>query len=64
MQKFKVILGVLLIIGGLQELLGIILNIHSWRDWPFGVEIGFAFLIYIAYLLIKSGLKKKDQLTL
>ena len=59
-MNWKIIVGVLLIIGALKEMLSIIIDYRSGKleFWPFGADIGCVALIAVGVYLIRKGQKK------
>jgi hypothetical protein len=61
MKAVKIILGVLVILGALQQLIMIVRTTHSWKDWPLGADVTSIAMVFVGYLIIKSALKKKEE---
>jgi len=63
-MNWKIIVGVLLIIGGSKEMLSIIMDYRSGKleSWPFGADIGCITLIALGIYLIRKGQKQKKLL--
>ncbi|MGN6291320.1 MAG: hypothetical protein ACTHMV_01145 [Chitinophagaceae bacterium] len=60
-MKWKIVVGVLLIIGSVREMFSIIGDYNSGKlkSWPFGTEITFILLFALGIYLIYSGKKNK-----
>lgn len=63
-MNWKIIAGVLIIFGALKELSSIISNYRSGKleFWPFGADIACIALIIAGIVLIRKGLKQKNNL--
>jgi hypothetical protein len=63
-MNWKIIVGILLIIGALKEMLSIIIDYRSGKlgFWPFGADIGCVVLIILGIYLIRKGQKQKKLL--
>jgi len=63
-MNWKIIVGILLIIGALKEMLSIINDYRSGKlgFWPFGADIGCVALIILGIYLIRKGQKQKTLL--
>ena len=61
-MNWKIVVGILLIVGALAEMLSVIGDYRSGKlsDWPFGVEIGFGAMIVLGSYLIRKGQKEKN----
>jgi len=63
-MNWKLIVGVLLIIGALKELFSIIIDYRSGKlpFWPFGADVGCALLIALGIYLVQKGQSQKKLL--
>lgn len=63
-MNWKIIVGVLLIMGAFKEMLSIITDYRSGKlgFWPFGAGIGCLALIALGIYLIRKGQKQKRLL--
>lgn len=62
-MNWRIIVGVLLILGALQEMARIIADYRSGKlaFWPFGADIGCIALVVAGIYLIRKGQNPKKQ---
>ncbi|MBT1688657.1 hypothetical protein [Dawidia soli] len=62
-MNFLKIMGIVIIVATGLELLRIVTHYSSGNleSWPFGVEIGAAFAIWLGIFLIRRGNKQKKS---
>lgn len=63
-MNWKIIVGILLIIGAVKEIFTIIIDYRSGKlsFWPFGADIGCIAMIILGIYLIRKGQKQKKLL--
>jgi hypothetical protein len=63
-MNWKIVVGVLLIIGASKEMISIIIDYRSGKlnFWPLGADIACIGMIALGIYLIRKGQKQKKQL--